>query len=152
MQSIDTIIKDSCKKDGHDVKKLPFKPEEYNLVTQKSTFLDIGSGFGKPNFHVALQVFPKESIGVEVVEARVSYSIDQRYKFEEHYLRLKSKKEAASFSNISNTSSCVANCLSQGGQNNDDQIKQLKKVNFQVDNLESSLRVHSLIKGNANAL
>lgn len=58
----------------------------------------------------------------------------------------------ATFSNISNTSSCVANVLSQGGQNNDEQIKQLKKINHQVENLESSLRNVNLIKGNANAL
>ena len=48
--------------------------EDYNMVTRKSTFLDIGSGFGKPNFHVALQLHPKESIGVEVLQARVIYS------------------------------------------------------------------------------
>jgi tRNA G46 methylase TrmB len=109
-QNIDQSIKDHCKKEGFDFKKLPFKPDDYNFVSQKSTFLDIGSGFGKPNFHAALQVFPKESIGVEVVEARVSYSIDQRYKFEEYYQRLKAKN-AVSFSNISNSnsSSCVNN-------------------------------------------
>jgi hypothetical protein len=67
------------------VKRLPFKPEEYNMLPNKSTFLDIGSGFGKPNFHAAMQVFPKESIGVEVVEARVVYSIDQKYMFEDQH-------------------------------------------------------------------
>lgn len=69
------------------------KPEEYNFVSRKSTFLDIGSGFGKPNFHAAMQVYPKESIGVEVVAARVGYSVDQKYKFEEHYIRLKSRRQ-----------------------------------------------------------
>jgi hypothetical protein len=53
-QNIDYYIKESCKKDKYDIKKLPFKLEEYKLETKKSTFLDIGSGFGKPNFHVAL--------------------------------------------------------------------------------------------------
>jgi tRNA G46 methylase TrmB len=38
--------------------------------------LDIGSGFGKPNFHVALQVYPKYSLGIEVVPARVIYCMD----------------------------------------------------------------------------
>ena len=34
-------------------KKLPFPSEEYNL-THNSTFLDIGSGFGKPVFHASM--------------------------------------------------------------------------------------------------
>ena len=34
-------------------KELPFPLEEYNL-TSESTFLDIGSGFGKPVFHASL--------------------------------------------------------------------------------------------------
>jgi len=33
--------------------ELPFPVEEYNL-TSESTFLDIGSGFGKPVFHASL--------------------------------------------------------------------------------------------------
>ena len=57
------------------------------MTTRKSTFLDIGSGFGKPNFHVGLQIYPKESIGVEVLQARVVYSQDQKYEFEEIYSR-----------------------------------------------------------------
>ena len=35
-------------------KDLPFPIESYNL-TQDSSFLDIGSGFGKPVFHAAMQ-------------------------------------------------------------------------------------------------
>jgi hypothetical protein len=42
------------KKDGESVRSLPFKAEEYKFITQKTTFLDIGSGFGKPNFHAAM--------------------------------------------------------------------------------------------------
>lgn len=33
---------------------LPFKLGEYKIVPEISTFLDIGSGFGKPNFHAAM--------------------------------------------------------------------------------------------------
>jgi len=47
-------VKDACKKEKIDVKKLPFKLDEYKFMTEKSTFLDIGSGFGKPNFHAAM--------------------------------------------------------------------------------------------------
>ena len=65
---------------------------EYRLVSEKSTFLDIGSGFGKPNFHAAMQVYPKESIGVEVVPARVVFCVDQKYNFETYYQE-KAKKE-----------------------------------------------------------
>lgn len=35
------------------MRELPFPLAEYNL-TQESTFLDIGSGFGKPVFHATL--------------------------------------------------------------------------------------------------
>lgn len=87
--------------------------DEYKLTTLKSTFLDIGSGFGKPNFHAALQIFPKESLGVEVVEARVSYSIDQKYKFEEYYTRLREKKQ-----NIASAAITSASSLQQSQGNN----------------------------------
>jgi len=59
-----------------------------------STFLDIGSGFGKPNFHAALQVFPKESLGIEIVPARVCYCQDQMYSFEDRYKQYIKKEEA----------------------------------------------------------
>lgn len=35
-------------------KGLPYPLESYNM-TQHSSFLDIGSGFGKPVFHAAMQ-------------------------------------------------------------------------------------------------
>jgi hypothetical protein len=76
LQNIDGYIKESCKKEKIELKKLPFKLDEYKLQTQKSTFLDIGSGFGKPNFHCAMQIFPKESKGVEIVPARVAITQD----------------------------------------------------------------------------
>jgi hypothetical protein len=55
-------------------KDLPFPLEEYNL-THTSTFLDIGSGFGKPVFHASMQAYCR-SKGVEVVPARVIFSMD----------------------------------------------------------------------------
>ena len=46
----------------------------YDMSSEKdSTFLDIGSGFGKPVFHSAIQT-GCESIGVEIVPARVNFS------------------------------------------------------------------------------
>lgn len=50
------------------------KAESYNMKSN-SLFLDIGSGFGKPNFHAALQV-GCISYGVEVVPARVEFCKD----------------------------------------------------------------------------
>lgn len=76
LQNIDRYIKQVCKKEKIDLKQLPYKLEDYKLQTNVSTFLDIGSGFGKPNFHVAMQVFPKESIGIEIVPARVAVTLD----------------------------------------------------------------------------
>lgn len=54
-------------------------PESYNLDIS-SLFLDIGSGFGKPVFHAALQV-GCESKGIEVVPARVEFCLDFYYEF-----------------------------------------------------------------------
>ena len=57
-------------------KELPFALEEYNMrVENNSSFLDIGSGFGKPVFHAAMQTGCK-SYGVEIVPARVVFSQD----------------------------------------------------------------------------
>lgn len=60
---------------------LPFPVDDYDL-THKSTFLDIGSGFGKPVFHASMQTYCR-SRGIEVVPARVIYSVDQMYRFRE---------------------------------------------------------------------
>ena len=49
-----------------------------------SSFLDIGSGFGKPVFHAAMQT-GVPSYGVEIVPARVAVSINLKYGFEEGY-------------------------------------------------------------------
>lgn len=59
---------------------LKFKKEEYRL-TSDDTFIDIGSGFGKPVFHAAMQVgcFSK---GIEIVPARVEYCIDFVFEYE----------------------------------------------------------------------
>ena len=70
---------------GKLANELPFDVNDYNLcVDNSSTFLDIGSGFGKPNFHAAMQT-SCTSRGVEVVPARVSSSMDQKYTFEDYY-------------------------------------------------------------------
>lgn len=59
--------------------RLPFPKEDYNLK-ENSTFLDIGSGFGKPVFHASLQTYC-HSKGIEVVPARVIFSLDQKFQF-----------------------------------------------------------------------
>lgn len=74
-------------------KDLPFPPSEYNMtVENKSSFLDIGSGFGKPVFHAAMQTGCK-SYGVEIVPARIAFSQDQKYEFVDHYGKKCEKKE-----------------------------------------------------------
>jgi len=58
------------------VNDLPYSIEEYNMSAERgSTFLDIGSGFGKPVFHSAMQTSCR-SYGVEIVPARVLFSED----------------------------------------------------------------------------
>lgn len=58
---------------------LPFPKEDYNLK-ENSTFLDIGSGFGKPVFHASLLTYCL-SKGIEVVPARVITSLTQKFMF-----------------------------------------------------------------------
>jgi hypothetical protein len=51
-------------------------PTYYDMsASADSTFLDIGSGFGKPVFHAALQT-GCPSLGVEIVPARVTFCED----------------------------------------------------------------------------
>ena len=64
---------------------LPFPIEEYNMsLENKSSFLDIGSGFGKPVYHAAMQTACK-SFGVEIVPARVAFCLDSKYEFIDEY-------------------------------------------------------------------
>ena len=66
--------------------------ESYNL-TNKSYFLDIGSGFGKPVFHCAYQT-GCVCQGIEVVPARVEFCLDFYFSFVEgrNILNEKAKK------------------------------------------------------------
>jgi cyclopropane fatty-acyl-phospholipid synthase-like methyltransferase len=67
----------------------------YDMSAVKgSTFLDIGSGFGKPVFHSAIQT-GCESIGIEIVPARVLFCQDQKYEFEDYYKKKISPVEPA---------------------------------------------------------
>lgn len=70
---------------------LKFNKSEYNL-TENDTFIDIGSGFGKPVFHAALQV-GCYSKGVEIVPARVEFCIDFVYEYENKRKALIEKEE-----------------------------------------------------------
>ena len=57
---------------SHLVKDLPFPLADYNMtIANKSSFIDIGSGFGKPVFHAAMQTGCR-SYGVEIVPLRVA--------------------------------------------------------------------------------
>ena len=78
---------------GKIVNELPFNINEYNMsVENNSKFLDIGSGFGKPVFHAAMQT-KCNSKGVEVVPVRVSFCEDQKYNFEEYFKEKIAKQE-----------------------------------------------------------
>ena len=80
---LDRYVTDACIRDEILLSKLPFKLDQYSLTPQVSTFLDIGSGFGKPNFHCAMQADPLESKGIEIVPQRVNFCMDQKCIFEE---------------------------------------------------------------------
>lgn len=60
-------------KDNKVLKNLKLKTN-YDL-TSKSSFLDIGSGFGKPVFHTVLKV-GWYSHGIEIAPARVEFWIE----------------------------------------------------------------------------
>lgn len=70
---------------------LKFKKKDYNL-TENDIFIDIGSGFGKPVFHAAIQV-GCHSKGVEIVPARVEFCIDFVYEYENKHKALIEKEE-----------------------------------------------------------
>jgi hypothetical protein len=72
-------------------RELPFPLEEYNL-THESTFLDIGSGFGKPVFHASLQTYCK-STGIEIVQARVLFTEDIKWEIIEGANKKQAKKD-----------------------------------------------------------
>ena len=58
------------------VSDLSFPIEEYNMSQKNnSSFLDIGSGFGKPVYHAAMQT-GCNSFGIEIVPARVAFTLD----------------------------------------------------------------------------
>jgi len=71
------------------LQELPFSLESYNL-TENSSFLDIGSGFGKPVFHAAMQTHCY-SKGIEVVPARVAYCLEEKYHIEDEYKKKKTR-------------------------------------------------------------
>lgn len=79
LQNISDVIKSL--KDFPKI-KLIGDVDSYNL-TSNSLFLDIGSGFGKPVFHSAFQL-NCESLGIEVVPARVEYCLDFFYEYLEN--------------------------------------------------------------------
>ena len=59
--------------------------DEYDMTVENgSTFIDIGSGFGKPVFHAAMQT-GCESYGVEIVPARVAVSANYKFELEDYY-------------------------------------------------------------------
>jgi hypothetical protein len=103
--------------------------------------LDIGSGFGKPNFHAALQIRLKESIGVEVVPARVSYCIDQKFNFESYYKQIDLNCNSSTSSNLNNASQTVDN----------QRLELLKIIGDQVQKLEGNIKLAEL-KGYAASM
>jgi len=78
-QNISKLISYNCQKSNEFENLLIYQPEQYNM-TCNSAFLDIGSGFGKPVFHSALQV-GCYSKGIEVVPARAEFCLDFFYEF-----------------------------------------------------------------------
>lgn len=76
-QNVSTFLEYKSSADKTFKNSLIHAPKDYNL-TYNSLFLDIGSGFGKPVFHAALQI-GCESLGIEVVPARVEFCVDFYY-------------------------------------------------------------------------
>lgn len=60
--------------------------DEYN-ITQKSVFLDLGSGYGQPCFHTHYLVGCKV-IGVELMEGRVKYSEAFKYSHYSQFINM----------------------------------------------------------------
>lgn len=70
------------------ISALPYPLADYNMsVDNDSSFLDIGSGFGKPVFHSAMQT-GCPSYGIEVCPSRYAFSESKKWDFKEFYDRL----------------------------------------------------------------
>ena len=68
---------------------MEFPINEYNMTKQNgSTFLDIGSGFGKPVFHAAMQT-GCWSLGIEILSARVGAAMSLKWDFHDQYRELR---------------------------------------------------------------
>lgn len=111
-------------------KLIEFKAKELNLsnkidaksfnMTKDSYFLDIGSGFGKPVFHSAIQIGCK-SHGIEVVPARVEFCLDFFYEFinDKPFFDEVDKKVFDELNNKSNTNEFNNNSLINNTNLND---------------------------------
>lgn len=72
---------------------MPNDIDLYNMtIENNSTFIDIGSGFGKPVFHAAMQT-SCPSYGVEVLRARVAFSLDMKFALQDEAEALKKRRE-----------------------------------------------------------
>ena len=80
MQCIDKLINIKVNEKDSKLKSQLLYPAEEYCMNINSFFLDIGSGFGKPVFHAALQC-GCESKGIEVVPARVEFCMDFFFEF-----------------------------------------------------------------------
>ena len=70
---------------------LPYPLHEYNMSSEnQSSFLDIGSGFGKPVFHSAMQT-GCPSYGIEVCPSRYAFSESKKWDFKEFYDKFERK-------------------------------------------------------------
>ena len=69
--------------------------DKYKL-TPSSSFLDIGSGFGKTVFHTKVAINVKESVGIEYLPMRYNKSVELLQKFK-RTLSLSNKMSGVSF-------------------------------------------------------
>ena len=93
-----------------------------------STFLDIGSGFGKPVFHAAMQT-GCTSYGVEIVPARVAYCDDRKWVFKDYY-----EGKVPADSELTSASGSTVKLTHDKAEE-----KQLKKVLALAESLEGEL-------------
>lgn len=117
---------------------LLYPPSDYNM-NENSLFLDIGSGFGKPVFHSALQV-GCESKGIEVVPARVEFCIDFFYEF------LNEKNFFGDFKFNPNNANYLGN--SKNTDNND--LTDQNNLNTNIDELIDIPRINMKIPNELN--
>lgn len=104
-----------------------------------------------------MQVYPKESIGIEIVPARVAFTLDQKLNFEDYYQKQAKKQEKQSkrngHSELNGHSHRTKNGIPElTGKHPTQVVQTLQDIKKAALDMEAKLRDIGMIKGYFNIL